>query len=322
MKKFTDGIKSIQLGYACINLTLQETKKNKITCNRTMIKKTFNAKGIKYASELAELNTRDLLPILDWNYKNGVRVFRMTSSLFPWGSEYMLEDLPDFEKISKNLKAAGDFAIQHGIRLSFHPGPFNILTSTKPGVVKNSVVDLAIHGKIMDLMGLPRSHWAKINIHIGASYGDRASAIDRWVKNFDLLPDSVKARLTVENDDRASLFSTKDLYDGIYKKLGTPIVFDYHHHKFRNDGESEEECHAMAFETWGKVRPCFHYSESAAQKEGADKKENAHSDYVYDKIKDYGKDFDVVIEAKAKELALLKYRSIHNITPSSLLSSF
>jgi len=322
MKNFTDGIKSIQFGYACMNLTLQETKKNKITCNRTMIKKTFDAKGKEYASELAELNTRDLLPILDWNYKNGVRVFRMTSSLFPWASEYMLEDLPGFEKIAKNLKAAGDYAIQKGIRLSFHPGPFNILTSTKPNVVKNSVIDLAIHGKIMDLMGMPRSHWAKINIHIGASYGDRASAIDRWVRSFDLLPDSVKTRLTVENDDRESLFSTKDLYEGIYKKLGTPIVFDYHHHKFRNDGESEEECHAMAFESWGKVRPCFHYSESAAQKEGADKKDNAHSDYVYDKIEDYGKDFDVVIEAKAKELALLKYRSIHNIIPSSFQSSF
>jgi len=322
MANFTENSKSIQFGYACINLTLQEAKKNKVSCNRTMIKKTFDAKGIGYASELSELNTRDLLPILEWNHKNNVRVFRMTSSLFPWASEYMLEDLPGFEKISKNLKAAGDYAIQHGIRLSFHPGPFNILTSTRPDVVKNTVVDLAIHGKIMDLMGLPRNHWAKINIHIGAAYGDRASAIDRWVRNFDLLPESVKTRLTVENDDRDSLFSTKDLYEGIYKKLGTPIVFDYHHHKFRNDGETEEECHAMAFESWGQIRPCFHYSESASQKEGSDKKDNAHSDYVYDKIEDYGKDFDVVIEAKAKELALLKYRSVHNIIPSSSLSSF
>ena len=322
MGNFTENSKSIEFGYACINLTLQEAKKNKISCNRTMIKKTFDAKGIKYASELSELNTRDLLPILEWNHKNNVRVFRMTSCLFPWASEYMLEDLPDFEKISKNLKRAGDYAIERGIRLSFHPGPFNILTSTKPDVVKNSVVDLAIHGKIMDLMGLPRNHWAKINIHIGAAYGDRASAIDRWVRNFDLLPDSVKTRLTVENDDKESLFSTKDLYDGIYKKLNIPIVFDYHHHKFRNDGESEEECHAMAFESWGGIRPCFHYSESAAQKERSDKRDNAHSDYVYDKIEDYGKNFDVVIEAKAKELSLLKYRQVHKIMPASLLSSF
>jgi len=313
MTNFTENKKGIELGYACINLTLQQDKKNKITCNRSMIRRTFDAKGIEYASELAELNTGNLLPILEWNHRHDIRVFRMTSCLLPWASEYMLEDLPHFEKISRNLKTAGDYAIEKGIRLSFHPGPFNILTSTKEHVVQNTIVDLAIHGKIMDLMGMPRSHWAKINIHIGASYGDRESAMARWVENFHRLPDSVKTRLTVENDDKASLFSTADLYNGIYKRIPVPIVFDYHHHKFRNDGESEEECHAMACETWGDVRPCFHYSESASEKEGSNKKANAHSDYVYDKINDWGRDFDVVIEAKAKELALLKYRDSYSL---------
>ena len=160
----------------------------------------------------------------------------------------------------------------------------------------------------MDLMGLPRSRWSKINIHIGASYGDRESAMARWVDNFSLLPENVKTRITVENDDKASLFSTKDLYHGIYKKINVPIVFDYHHHRFRNDGESEHESHDMAFESWGNIRPCFHYSESASEKEGSSKRPNAHSDYIYEKINDYGKNFDVVIEAKAKELALIKYR--------------
>jgi len=309
MSIFTNDIKGIELGYACINLTLGGTKKNKITCNRSMIKRTFLKKGIEYASELAELNTRNLLPILEWNHKHNIRVFRMTSCLFPWASEYMLEDLPDFDKISVNLKKAGDFAKENKIRLSFHPGPFNILTSTKSHVVENTITDLAIHGKIMDYMGMPRSHWAKINIHIGASYGDRESAMERWVRNFELLPESVKTRITVENDDKGSLFSTKDLYYGIYQKIGVPIVFDYHHHKFRNDGEPEEECHDMAFESWGDTRPCFHYSESASEKEGSDKKPNAHSDYIYEKINDYGKNFDVVIEAKAKELALIEYKN-------------
>lgn len=313
MNNFTKGLRGVSLGYACINLTLQqgEYKKNKITCNRTMIRRTFDTKGVKYASELAVFNTGNLLPILEWNHRHNIRVFRMTSCLFPWASEYMLEELPDFEQICKNLKSAGNFAIKNGIRLSFHPGPFNILTSTKDHVVKNTITDLAIHGKIMDLMGLPRNHWAKINIHIGASYGDREAAMIRWVENFSLLPDNVKSRLTVENDDRPGLFSTKDLYRGIYKRLGVPIVFDYHHHKFRNDGESESESHQMAYETWGDVRPCFHYSESASEKEGANKKPNAHSDYIYDKINDYGRNFDIVIEAKAKELALLEYRKIN-----------
>jgi len=308
MQNFTENIQGISLGYACINLSLQSDKKNKITCNRSMIKRTFAKKGIKYASGLARLNTDNLLPILEWNHRNNIRVFRMTSCLFPWASEYVLEDLPDFSQIAKNLKEAGNFAIEKGIRLSFHPGPFNILTSVKPHVVKNTIADLTIHGKTMDLMGLPRSHWAKINIHIGASYGDRESAMTRWIENFEKLPDCVKSRLTVENDDRGSLFSTKDLYYGVYKRAGVPIVFDYHHHKFRNDGESEAESHSMACETWGKIRPCFHYSESSSEKEGSGKRPNAHSNYIYDKIDNYGKNIDIVIEAKAKELALLSYR--------------
>ena len=110
MTNFTENRPGIELGYACINLTLQQDKKNKITCNRSMIKRTFQAKGIEYASELAELNTGNILPILEWNHRNDIRVFRMTSCLFPWASEYMLEDLPGFDKISHNLKVAGDYA--------------------------------------------------------------------------------------------------------------------------------------------------------------------------------------------------------------------
>ena len=299
----------IELGYACINMELSEKpKKLRITTNRSMIKRTFKAKGIEYASELAELNTRDLLPILVWNKRNKVSVFRMSSCLFPWASEYMLEDLPNWQKISDNLRRAGDYAKENGIRLSFHPGPFNILSSNKDHVVDNSIVDLSIHGKIMDVMGMPRSHYAKINIHIGASYGDRVSAMERFCKNFDRLNDSVKSRLTVENDDRANLFSTKDLFYGIYRKVGTPIVFDYHHHKFRSSELSEKDALDLAVQTWGDVIPTCHYSESAREKEGKKKVANAHSDYIYDRIENYGHRLDIVIEAKAKEKALMKYR--------------
>tara|TARA_R110000822_G_scaffold161131_3_gene301466 strand:+ start:70 stop:783 length:714 start_codon:yes stop_codon:yes gene_type:complete len=220
----------------------------------------------------------------------------------------MLEDLPQWEKIVLNLKRAGDYAKANGIRLSFHPGPFNILSSNKEHVVNNSIVDLSIHGKIMDIMGMPRSHYAKINIHIGASYGDRVSAIDRFCKNFERLNDSVRSRLTVENDDRANLFSTKDLYYGVYKKVGTPIVFDYHHHKFRSSDLSEKDALELAVQTWGEIIPTCHYSESACLKEGKKKVLNAHSDYIYDKIENYGHRLDIVIEAKAKEKALMKYR--------------
>ena len=299
---------AIRFGYACINMHLQ--KKFKVTTNRGMIKRTFKAKGIKYASELAEHNTRNILPILKWNRQNNIEVFRLTSCLLPWGSEYEIEDLPDFQKIKQNLENAGNYAKQNNIRLSFHPGPFNILTSPKSHVVHNSITDLRMHGKLMDLMGMPKSRWAKINIHIGATYGDKQSAIDRWCKNYDLLPDNVKCRITLENDDKASMYSTKDLYQ-VYERLGVPIVFDYHHHKFCTGDQSEEEALKLAASTWGDVRPCCHYSESKAINENLNVKPQAHSDYILQKVNDYGLDLDVVFEAKAKEQAILKYRELY-----------
>ena len=298
---------NFSLGYACINTELA-SQKPKITTNRSMIKRTFQAKGIEYASELACLNVRDLLPILVWNHRHNIKVFRMSSCLFPWASEYDLTSLPDYEEICMHLKEAGDYAKANGIRLSFHPGPFNILASPKEGVVHNSVVDLTMHGEIMDLMGMPRSTYAKINIHVGGAYGDRKSSLERFCNNFSLLPESVQSRLTVENDDRANLYSTRDLYEGVYKQIGIPIVFDYHHHNFCGGGQNEREALETAIDSWGEIIPTCHYSESACLTEGKNKVLNAHSDYIYSKINNYGHRLDIVVEAKAKEKAILKYR--------------
>ena len=297
---------NVQLGYACICMELSESKP-RVTSNRSMIKRTFKNKGIEYASELARLNTEDLIKIVQWNNQKGIKVFRMSSCLFPWMSEYELTDLPDYETIKSNLASVGRIAMENGQRLSFHPGPFNILSSPKDKVVEASFIDLTRHGEIMDLMGLPRNRNAKINIHVGAAYGNRQTALDRWCKNYEGLPESVKTRLTVENDDRANLYSTKDLYYGVFERTGVPIVFDFHHHNFNTGDQNHEEALKLAASTWGDVKPTCHYSESKRDKEGAKVSPTAHSAYIYDKIEDYGVEFDCVIEAKAKEKALFKY---------------
>ena len=90
-------------------------------------------------------------------------------------------------------------------------------------------------------MGLSRTPYNKLNIHCNGVYGDKESAMDRFCKNFEKLPESVQTRLTVENDDKASMYSVKELYNGIYKRIGVPIVFDYHHHRFCNGGLTEQE---------------------------------------------------------------------------------
>tara|TARA_R110000744_G_scaffold66913_2_gene136700 strand:- start:73 stop:708 length:636 start_codon:yes stop_codon:yes gene_type:complete len=191
--------------------------------------------------------------------------------------------------------------------------------------------------QIMDLMGLPNSRMSKINIHVGGAYGDKKSALERFCKNYLRTSASVQSKLTVENDDKASMYSVRDLYEGVYKVVGIPIVFDYHHHQFCTGDMTEEQAIKLAAKTWGNVKQCTHYSESRRReqtlivedimaknkiteqtlqdwptiakmyKEVGKIRVQAHSDYIVDEINDYGLDIDVVVESKAKELAVQGY---------------
>jgi len=302
----------INLGYACINTKLSGLPKSKrITTNRTMIKRTFQQKGIKYASELALANVRDLKKIIQWNEDHNIKFYRLSSEMFPWASEYNIEDLPDFEKIAQIMGEAGDLANKYGQRLTTHPGPFNKLASPKERVVLATITDLEIHGKMMDLLKQPRSPWAKINIHVGAAYGDKPMALGNFNRNFERLSDAVKTRLTVENDDKKSLYSTKELYEEVYQKIGTPIVFDYHHHKFCDGDLREQDALALALSTWGQTKPVVHYSQSRCEEHNDNKiRENAHSDSYWTPFNPHGFIFDCMLEAKHKEQALFKMRQL------------
>ena len=302
-----------RMGYACINMQLSN-QKPRIYTGRSMIKRTFKSKGINYASELGLDNTKDLFKIVKWNNENGFDFFRITSNLFPWCSEYKLSDMPDYDEIKSILSDVGKYVKDNNMRITSHPGPFNVLTSPHKHVVDNCINDLSIHGEVFDMMGLSRTPYNKINIHIGGVYGDKVSAMERFCINFQRLPDSVKTRLTVENDDKASMYSVVDLYEGVYCKIGIPIVFDYHHHRFNTGGLSEEDALEVAISTWNNIVPVVHYSESRNIEQENDKiRPQAHSDYVYDYIDTYGNRVDIMVEAKHKELAVLKYKEVHGI---------
>ena len=311
----------MNLGYACINMTLSG-QKPKVTTNRSMIKKTFTEKGVDYAGELGMLNAADLGRILRWNVENGIKVFRLSSEFFPWASEYKFEDLPQYLRIKTLLAGAGHYAKSNGMRLTCHPGPFNVLVSPHKHVVDNTITDLRIHGEIFDMLGLERSPYNKINIHCNGVYGDKQSAMDRFCKNFELLPESVQTRLTVENDDKASMYSVKDLMY-IHERIGIPIVFDYHHHKFCTGDLSEQEALELAISTWPEgIKPIVHYSESKALHEGNESlKPQAHSDYINDLPDLYGNDVDVMVEAKAKELSILQFINSNRCEYSGLLNT-
>ena len=293
----------MNLGYACINMSLGKN----VTTNRSMVKRTFEAKGLDYVSELALANSKDVLKILVWNKNNNIKFFRLSSAMVPWGDGLDLTTLKDYNEISTALRKAGDYAKANGIRITSHPGPFVVLTSPKENVVEAAIKDLELHGKIFDLLGLSQTPYNKINIHCNGVYGDKLSAMDRFCENYLKLSDSVKKRLTVENDDKASMYNVKDLMY-IHNRINIPIVFDYHHHLFNTGDLSEEEALKLAITTWGDITPVVHYSESKAlHEENTKLKPQAHSDYIKSLPNTYGLNVDIMVEAKAKELAILPF---------------
>ncbi len=333
----------IRFGYACINMDLSDKG---IRTGRTMIERKFKLGGLKLASSISLENARDLLTILKWNEKNGIRLFRIGSELFPRWNHYELHDLPDIDAITKHLRVAGDYAKQHGHRVTTHPGPFHILGSPDPVVVDNSIVSLERHSEMFDLMGFEPSFENKINIHVGATYNDKPGTIARWLANYDRLSDSLKKRLVIENDDKASMYSVRELYEMLHTQIEIPITFDYWHHTFNTGDISEQEAFFMARSTWQKhgVTQCTHYSESRRAefqgliegicvKNGITMEElpswpsfkkmydeygkikaQAHADYITQLPNTYGvSDLDIVVEAKAKEQSLIKIANTKKI---------
>jgi UV DNA damage endonuclease len=297
-----------RLGYCCIALGVNDGLKTKdhIKVNRGMVKKTFESKGLPYVSELIIDNLKDTIKILDYNIKNEIFIYRLSSDSFPWMSEYEFEDLPNFNKIQSLLKSIGDKIKKNDLRSGYHPGPFNVLGSENPSVVEKTIKELDKHAQILDLMGLDQSTYYSINIHVNTTQPTRELAAKRFCDNFQKLSESAKKRLTVENDDKESQYSVKMLYDLIYSEIGIPIIFDSFHHKFNSDGLSEEQALNLATSTW-KTKPLCHHSSSKKIYEDKYANSQSHSDFIYEKFNYYGKSVDVELECKMKDLALKKY---------------
>ena len=246
----------------------------------------------------------------------GIGAFRILSPLFPLythpGCAYDFDTLPDCENIMKIFDNIRHFREENNIRLSFHPDQFIIISSPVPSVVKNSIAELKYQAMLCELCGAD-----VINIHCGGTYGDKDSALQRFAVNFRRLPANVKKYLTLENDDIS--YTVKDIFP-LCKKFGIPLVYDVHHHRCNPDGLTITEATAMSAETWRAAgrEPYFHIS---SPREGwSSGKPRPHADYV--DIKDFplewldlDYDFTLDIEAKAKELALLKFMKKKRILP-------
>lgn len=296
------------IGYCCIPMGCNQgkPKKEHITVNRGMVRKTFDAKGLPYVSELIIENLKDTLKVLDYNLKNHIYIYRLSSDSFPWMSEYEFSDLPNFKLIQILMTQIGEKIKSSNIRCSYHPGPFNVLASENPSVVEKTIKELNKHAELMDLMGLDKTTFYPINIHINTTKPTREEAAQRFCEQFENLSESCKLRLVVENDDGQNQYSVKMLHDWVHTKIGIPITFDQHHFNYGPQDQSMEEALRLAHSTW-KTRAMTHMS-SPKTLEDTSGKQTAHADYIYEEIKTFGLDFDTEIEAKSKDLAVIRYR--------------
>lgn len=298
----------IQLGLCCLNTTLR-AKKTPIFSSRSIQLKTFETKGVEFLKEKIIQNLKDTLVLMDWNELNGIKVFRLSSELFPHMSNSKAPQY-DFEFAKDLLKQIGEKSKLLNQRLTFHPGQYNVIGTANKEAFENTIRDLKYHADVLDLMGLDEN--SVMVIHGGGTYGDKEKTKERWCKQFKELPENVQKRLVLENCEKN--FSIEDCLD-VSKKVNVPVVFDTHHFECYKLLHKDEEFKNPDYyipeilETWNRrdIKPKFHVSEQGSGKIGH------HSDfietipdYLLDIPEKYNYEIDIMIEAKMKEQAIFK----------------
>ena len=285
----------MRIGYACLTVGVPGTGFR--TC-------TARNATPDVLSELIGSNLRSLDNILDYNIKNGIDLFRISSDIIPFGS-HPVNTLRWWDDFGEELRSIGNKAIYNGIRLSMHPGQYTVLNSPDEDVVKRAGEDLMYHSRFLDAVGAGPE--CKIVLHIGGVYGDKKEAIERFVRNHRHLNNSIRRRLVIENDDRNYTISE---VLSLGRRESIPVVFDNLHHQVnRDDSLTEREWIRSCGSTWGADDgpQKLHYSQ---QDQG--KRSGSHSatlnaeEFVRfcDMIPD--RNVDIMAEVKDKNLSAVK----------------
>lgn len=268
-----------------------------------MTVKSILNKGLDVLKDKVRANLRDVITMIQWNVAHNIFVFRLSSDLFPHITNPQIPAYT-YDFAMDLLEEIGRLARQLGVRLTFHPGQYNVIGTPSESAWNNTVADLSYHADLLDLMNCGPD--SVMVVHFGGTYGDKSGTVARWVLQFQSLPDKVKRRLVIENCERS--FSIEDCL-ALSDVVNIPVVFDTHHHECYRINHPEEQLqngqHYMEqiLHTWARrgMKPKFHVSEQGEGKIGH------HSDYVMQLptfLLETPVDIDVMIEAKAKEQAI------------------
>ncbi|KAI0376497.1 UV-endonuclease UvdE [Hypomontagnella monticulosa] len=266
-------------------------------------------RGQKYVEALGLANARDIVKMIRWNEKYGIKFLRLSSEMFPFAShEEFGYKLAPFA--SDVLAEAGRVAAELGHRLTTHPGQFTQLGSPREEVVRNAIRDLEYHDEMLTLLRLPEhlNKDAVMILHMGGVFGDKMATLDRFRKNYAPLSPSIKARLVLENDDVS--WTVHDLLP-ICEELNIPLVLDFHHHNIMFDkGQIREgtkdivDLYPRIRATWDRkgITQKMHYSEPCSDAITS-RQRRKHRPRVMT-LPPCPNDVDLMIEAKDKEQAV------------------
>lgn len=284
----------MRIGYPCQNLSIG------CTSARTFRLASYSAARLL---ETVAQNIECLGRILEYNVEEGLLFFRITSDLVPFASHPICR-VKWQKQFQKEFAEVGRIIKKRGMRISMHPDQFTLINSPKEDIFKRSVGELVYHAQVLDLLGLGRD--AKIQIHVGGVYGDKAASMRRFVGRFDKLPEEVRRRLAVENDDTS--YTLSDCLD-IHESTGTPVIFDIFHHTINSSGQNAKEAVRLAAATWGSGDGIL-MSDFSNQERG--QRRGTHALHIDTKaFRNYladsrPVDLDIMLEIKDKEASAIK----------------
>ncbi len=288
----------MKIGYPCINWT--------IGCkgDRTFRLKSYSESRLR---ETVKNNLDCLETMLAFNIEQGLLFFRITSDLVPFASHPVCE-LDWAGAFREQFRAIGATIRRHAIRISMHPGQYTVLNSPKERVVENAIAELEYHGTVLDAMELDRS--AKIQVHVGGVYGDKAASMERFIARYEALDPQIRDRLVIENDDRSyTLADCLAIHDGSC----VPVLFDIFHHAVNPSDRSRaltlNEGIALAAATWTDDDGPLMVDYSSQEPDGrrghhAEHLDERHFSRFLDTTRPH--DFDLMLEIKSKEEAALR----------------
>ena len=289
----------IHLGYVSISKTLDITPSKTLTYTEFKKHNDFN----KLDTIITE-NLNNLEKIIDYNIKNNIHFYRLTSKLIPLASHKEVK-FDYIKKYQKQYQKIGEKIKKYNIRVDTHPDQFCVLNSTKKEIVENSIEILKYHYNILEALNIKNKI---IILHIGSSVLGKTNSIKRFINNFNKLPNYLKECIAIENDDK--IYNIKDCLN-LCETLNIPMVLDYHHHICNNDNLNIDNYLTKIFNTWKNTTPKIHFS---SPKNKTKKDFRSHHEYIdildfinfLNKLKKLNINLDIMLECKAKDEALFK----------------